>query len=332
MAKAGATTSDSNVGGSESGDSTAQSSTTVLAMPEVTEMSRKDVAEMSRNEVPEMSRNEVSGMSRNEVTEMIKSEVTEASKSEVVETGSATKVDVQLHEQQQEAQSGAEAGSFLDEESSREIVRENGEKEVTSGRDDIVHATGESLQKSPEKLAFATEVDSIEENHVNGVHHEAHDRNENVALEESTTDPELATSPLGMAAPETMTTPLSQPKPVVVESQQPDAPVQEDDPLDKERKMMEAALLGAARQSQVSFWSGFHSAWSSIEVEYFRLLKSMGTCALFTFWFYTAGRLGFSNLSQCYCSGCIDVRPKSFLVFGRQKLTRFLDSCWRMMN
>lgn len=225
LAKAGATTSDSNVGSSESGDS---SVTTVLAMPEVTEMSRKEVAEMSRNEVTDTS----------------KSEVTETSKSEeVVETGAATEVD-----EQQEAQSAAEAGSFYDEESSREIVRENGEEEVTSGRDDIVHT--EQLQISPEKSVIATE--SVE-NHVNGVHHEAHEENENAVLEEeSTTGPEIAHSPRGMAAPET-TTPLPQPKPVVVESQQPDVPVQEDNPLDKERKMMEAALLGAARQSQVSF-------------------------------------------------------------------------------
>lgn len=194
-----------------------------------------------------------------------------------VRTTEADSTDAQTHEN--EAQSSnilAEAG-ISPEESSRDSVRENGaggnEEEERSGRDGIIHKEGSANAqadgRSSEQLTIAPESTEVEsnENHVNGVngvHHEVQaksDAIDNAVLEsprdvsKSDLGPPIFTPPSekthGTDAAETDS---SQPK-HVFESQPSvlDTSVQGDDKVEKELKMMEAALLGAARQAQVSY-------------------------------------------------------------------------------
>ena len=195
-----------------------------------------------------------------------------------VETGfhEVAAMDVQTHEHETQSSTpqimSAEADISV-QESSKENATENGHgEEEQSERDDIIHKevlpneqmeekSAGQLTKAPEPVEVESNVDHG--NGINGLHYGVPVENDAVdnAVPELAKD--LSNSDIGpqFSAPTLETadgthaaeTDLSQPK--VASESRPlvlDTSVQGGDKMEKELKMMEAALLGAARQAQVS--------------------------------------------------------------------------------
>ncbi|KAG0618623.1 hypothetical protein M758_4G079100 [Ceratodon purpureus] len=224
--------------------------------------SKPEVAQSSSVEAPEVSEGRSEGGSGVETG------------GNVAEVGS-TDVEAREEETQFSAPQGlgAEAGIAV-EGLSKESVRENGvgghEEEEQSGRDGIVEkevvASAQVEERSGDQLTKASEpveAESIVDhgNGSNGVHHGVEVKSDVVDNGVSESSEDLANSDISplisTPTPETAhethaaETDSLQPKDVI-ESQPlvPDSSVQGGDKVEKELKMMEAALLGAARQAQ----------------------------------------------------------------------------------
>lgn len=202
--------------------------------------------------------------------------------SDSVETGvhrtEAGSTDVQTHEHESQpsiAQSmSAEAGISV-EESLKANVRENGagghEEEEQSGMDDVIEEVlpnAQAEERSADQLTKVPKPVEVESNvdhgsGINGVHHGVQVKNDAVdngvpelskELSNSDMSPQISTPTLEMVyGTNAAETELLQPKDFI-ESQPSLLETSENggDKVEKEMKMMEAALLGAARQAQVS--------------------------------------------------------------------------------
>jgi hypothetical protein len=197
-----------------------------------------------------------------------------------VDTAEVGATNVQVHEQETQSSTAQknmspDAGVSV-EESPTENVRENGagghEEEEQSGRDDIVQKealpSAQAEERSADQLTMAPEPVEVESsvdhgNGINGVHHGGQVENDAIDngvselskdLSNSDIDPEIST-PIPETVHETHAAETDSLQPKDIIENQPsvlDTSVQGGDKVEKELKMMEAALQGAARQAQVS--------------------------------------------------------------------------------